>query len=197
MMSEMLMNSITPEAKTQVEVFRNEYEFSDGGVPGDTVTVAAALYKVIMKLTTMDDKSTNTALREAINDLPEYAVAVNGDITKINTYFDTKYAQLKARGGNIDDKESLLFKTYANVPDGEFKDWVKLRKDDWFAERNEMKGGVNHNGSSSFLFGLWENPPGDPRRHVGNGSLVQTHVPPNAKSLPPPKTNNTIPNVFC
>ena len=140
MMSVMLMNSITPEAKTQVEVFKNEYEFSDGGVPGKQVTVAAALYKVIMKLTTMDDKSTNTALREAINDLPEYAVAVNGDITKINTYFDTKYAQLKARGGNIDDKESLLFKTYANVPDGEFKDWVKLRKDDWFAERNEMKG---------------------------------------------------------
>ena len=108
MMGTMLLDSLTKEAKTQVEVFANEYEFSDGGTSNKKIIVAAALYKVIMKLTTMDDKSTNQSLRDAIRNLPQYAISVNGDVPKINTYFDVNYAQLKARGEEFHDKENPL-----------------------------------------------------------------------------------------
>jgi hypothetical protein len=70
MMVEMLWNSLTQAAKDQVAVYKDEYELSDQGTPEEKVVVAPTLYKVIMRLTTLDTKSTNKALRDIITDLP-------------------------------------------------------------------------------------------------------------------------------
>eukprot|EP00956_Cyclotella_meneghiniana_P020107 scaffold35036_cov36-Cyclotella_meneghiniana.AAC.1 len=51
MMHTMLLDSLTKAAKARVQVFKDEYEFGDGGTPEVKVIVAAALYKIIMRLT--------------------------------------------------------------------------------------------------------------------------------------------------
>ena len=139
MMQLMLFDSLTKEAKTRVEIWKNEYEFSDGGTPAEPIIVAAALYKVIMKLTTLDDRSTDKALRDTIKNLPAYATSVNGDIDKINSYFDNALAQLQARGNDADDKEAILFQAYLQVPDQEFRRWVVRKKDDWYEQSGGMQ----------------------------------------------------------
>eukprot|EP00956_Cyclotella_meneghiniana_P001359 scaffold1461_cov39-Cyclotella_meneghiniana.AAC.2 len=66
MMQTMLFDSLTTNAQTRVAVFKDEYEFANGGNPEKKIIVAAALYKVIMKLTTLDTKNTDKALRISI-----------------------------------------------------------------------------------------------------------------------------------
>ena len=139
MMQTMLFESITKEAKTRVEVFKDEYEFSDAGTPAKKIIVAAALYKVIMRLTTLDTKSTNKALRDTILDLPNYCLTVQGDIDKIHTRFNNTYSQLKARGEEVPDKEGILFATYDKVPDKDFCDYMKRQKDDFYDNCGDMK----------------------------------------------------------
>ena len=144
MMAEMLWNSLSKAAKDQVVVYKDEYELSDQGTPPETVVVAPALYKVIMRLTTLDSKTTNKALRDIILDLPSYAVSVNGDIDLIHTRFLEHYAQLKARGEDVNDKEGILFDTYDHVPDAEFREYIHTKKSDYYHNVNDMKGADWH-----------------------------------------------------
>ena len=51
------------------------------------VTVAALLYKEIMRLTTLDTRATNKALQDNLKALLEYCVQVRGDVDKVNSYF--------------------------------------------------------------------------------------------------------------
>ena len=139
MMHTMLLDSLTKAAKTRVQVFKDEYEFGDGGTPEVKVIVAAALYKIIMRLTTLDTKSTNKALRDTISDLPNFCLQVLGDVDKIHTRFNNTYAQLKARGEDVNDKEGILFSTYAQVPDKDFRDYMKRQKDDYLDNSGDMK----------------------------------------------------------
>jgi hypothetical protein len=88
---EMLMNSITQSAKNQVQVYKDEYLLSNAGTPEKKVGNAAALYKVIMRLTTLDTKSTNKSLRDRLKDLPTVAVTFNGDVDALHTYFNDVY----------------------------------------------------------------------------------------------------------
>eukprot|EP00956_Cyclotella_meneghiniana_P000598 scaffold658_cov52-Cyclotella_meneghiniana.AAC.1 len=111
----------------------------DGGTPEQNIIVAAALYKVIMKLTTLDTKITDKALRDIIQCLPAYCLQVHGDIDKVHTRFNNTYAQLKARGEDVSDKEALLFNTYAQVPDKDYRDYMKRQKDDYYDNAGDMK----------------------------------------------------------
>ena len=122
-MFEMLMNSISSTAKDQVAVYKDEYMLDDGN--GKLVENGPALYKIIMRLTTLDTKSTNKALRDKLKDLPTIASTLNGDIDAIHSYFNDTYSQLKARGEDVDDKEDILFAAYANVPDAKFKTYMQ------------------------------------------------------------------------
>ena len=77
------------------------------------VAVAALLYKDIMRLTTLDTRSTNKALRHNLKALPEYCVGVGvkGDVDKINAYFMQNLNQLLTRGEGAGSKEGILFAT--------------------------------------------------------------------------------------
>jgi hypothetical protein len=113
---EMLMNLLSLSAKWQIAVYKDEYMLSDGNNPSKLVGNSAALYKIVMRLTTLDTKSTNKTLRDRLKDLPMVAVtALNGDIDAIHPYFNDTYSQLRACGEAVDDKEDLLFAAYANV----------------------------------------------------------------------------------
>jgi Icc-related predicted phosphoesterase len=137
---EMLMNSITQSAKNQVQVYEDEYLLSNAGTPEKKVGNAAALYKVIMRLTTLDTKSTNKSLRDRLKDLPTVVVTVNGDVDALHTSFNNVYNQLKTHGENVDDKEDILFAAYANIPDGKFQAYMEKKESYWDEEVNDMQG---------------------------------------------------------
>ena len=101
MMMQMLMDSLTVPAKNKLLVYKNEYKVSDGGTPPKQVTVATLLYKVIMRMMTLNTRSTSKALRDIIKDLPAYTVTVQGDIDLIHTRFNDAYTQLRAQGEDI------------------------------------------------------------------------------------------------
>ena len=141
MMTQMLLKSLTQGAKDQVAVYKDEYELSNGAANNpQIVQVAPALYKVIMRLTTLDTKITTKALRDTILDIPAYCSAVNGDIDKVHTLFNNTYAQLKARGEDVNDKEGILFDAYSHVPDGQFRAYIRQKKTDYYHDTNDMRG---------------------------------------------------------
>jgi hypothetical protein len=136
----MLMNSLSTSAKEQIAVYKDEYMLSDANTPPSLVGNAAALYKVIMRLTTLDTKSTNKALRDRLKDLPTLAATLNGDIDALHAYFNDTYSQLKARGEDVEDKEAILFAAYANVPDAKFQSYMEKKESDWYEDVNDMQG---------------------------------------------------------
>ena len=54
------------------------------------------MYKVIMRLVTLDGNVTVTALQANFSELTQYAIKENGNIDNIHTYFNQNYAQHKA-----------------------------------------------------------------------------------------------------
>ncbi len=74
------------------------------------------MYKVIMRLGTIDSVTTTQTLRDNLQNLGVFAVTVKGNIDKANTEFDTNYSQLLARGATLDDPIGILFKAYLLVP---------------------------------------------------------------------------------
>ena len=62
----------------------------------ETKVVALLMYKVIMRLVTLDGNATVTVLRVNLCELTQYAIKENGNIGSIHTYFNQNYAQLKA-----------------------------------------------------------------------------------------------------
>lgn len=134
-----LINSLTSKAKDQIAIYKDEYEVQ-GNPNGEKFILAPALWKVIMRSTTLDTKMTNKALRSVIKDLPVYAVTVKGDIDLIHKRFLEHYSLLKARGQEVNDKEGILFETYSHVPDAKFRTYMAKKKDDFYDDVNDMKG---------------------------------------------------------
>jgi hypothetical protein len=54
------------------------------------------MYKVIMRLATINLIATSQALRDNLQNLGVFAATVNGDIDKINSEFDQNYSQIIA-----------------------------------------------------------------------------------------------------
>jgi hypothetical protein len=130
MMFEACMNSLTESAINQVQVYEDEYMLND--TTGNKVGNGAALYKVIMRCTTLDNLSTNKALRDTIKDLPNHPATLSGNIDEVHAAFFDAYNQLKARGSDVEDKEELLFATYSRVPDSKFRSYMERVAEEWF-----------------------------------------------------------------
>jgi hypothetical protein len=138
---EMLMNSVTPSARDRIKVYEDEHMLSDGNTPPSLVPNAAALYKVIMRLTTLDSKSTSKALRDRLKDLPAFATTCNDDINLLHSYFFDAYNQLKARGEDMHDKEALLFQAYKlGIRDYKFVSYMTKKEEDWYDGTGDMQG---------------------------------------------------------
>ncbi len=96
--------------------YHNKYTF-------DGVKYAPLLYKIIMRLATIDSVATMQTLQENLQNLGVFAatVNVNGDINKIHGKFDRNHSQLLARSATIDDPIGLLFDANSVVPYHNFK----------------------------------------------------------------------------
>ncbi len=78
--------------------------------------VCTPLYKIFMRLATIDSVATMQTLRENLQNLGVFVVTVNGNINKIHGKFDRNHLQLLARGTTVDDPIGLLFDACSVVP---------------------------------------------------------------------------------
>jgi hypothetical protein len=124
MMAICLASSLTAEAQARLLAYCNKYTFNG-------VKYAPLLYKIIMRLTTMDSIATTRTLGENLQNLGVFAAMVNDDINKIYGEFDKNHSQLLARGATVDDPIGLLFDAYSVIPCQNFKDYIHRHHDDW------------------------------------------------------------------
>jgi hypothetical protein len=91
MMSICLAKTLTADAQARLLTYRNKYTF-------DGVEYAPLMYKIIMRLATINSVATT-----------QNAATVSGDINKVRNKFDKNYSQLIARGVPVDDPIGILF----------------------------------------------------------------------------------------
>jgi hypothetical protein len=123
MMAICLASSLTAEAQAILLTYRNEYTF-------DGVDYASLLYKIIMRLTTINSVATAQTLQENLLNLRVFAVTVDGDINKIHGKFNRNHPQLLARGATVDNPIGLLFDAYSVVPCHNFKEYIHRHHND-------------------------------------------------------------------
>jgi hypothetical protein len=124
MMSMCLNKSLTASAKASLLTYCNEYTF-------DGVEYAPLMYKIIMRLATIDSVATTQTLWDNLQNLGVFAVTVKGDIDKINAEFDMNYSQLLARGATLDDPIGILFDAYLLVPCYHFTKYISTKHDEY------------------------------------------------------------------
>ncbi len=117
-----LGKSLTAEAQARLLTYRNEYTF-------DGVEYAPLMYKIIMRLATIDTDATTQTLHNNFNNLAVFAAMASSDINKINGKFDNNYMQLLARCANVNNPVRLLFDAYHIVPCYNFKMYIRCHYD--------------------------------------------------------------------
>ena len=136
MMQQCIINSLTADALTRLIPEYPQFE----EVPSSGLFNAPMLFKTIMKLATVDSKATSTFLREIIHNLDAYMAVCNSDIDQLHLHFTTCMNQLVGRGGTIDEPMGCLFKAYRHCRDGEFKEHMHLKENDWLEDAPNMAG---------------------------------------------------------
>lgn len=131
MMSICLAKSLTAEAQARLLTYRNDYLI-------EGIECAPLMYKVIMRLATIDSVATTQALRDNLHALGTFASTVSGDIDKINAEFDKNYSQLIARGATVDDPIGILFAAYQVVPCFNFKTYINRMHEDYLDGKYQM-----------------------------------------------------------
>ena len=128
MMCACLSKSLTADAKAKLLAHRSDFTF-------DGVEYAPVMYKVIMRLATMDSVATTQTLRDNLQNLGTFAATVKGDIDKIHAEFDKNYSQLLSRGASVDDPIQILFDAYQVVPCYNFQTYIGRQYDDYLDGR--------------------------------------------------------------
>jgi hypothetical protein len=124
MMSICLAKSLTADVQARLLTYQNEYMF-------DGVECAPLMYKIIMRLATIDSVATTQMLRNNLQLLRTFAATVGNDIDKIQSDFDKNYSQLIARGATVDNPIGILFDAYLVVPCHHFKMYIHQQHEDY------------------------------------------------------------------
>ncbi len=90
----------------------------------DGVKYAPLMYKIIMRLATIDSVAITQMLRNTLQLLGMFAATLGGNIKKNYSKFDENYSQLIARGATVDDPIGILFDAYLVVPCHHFKLYI-------------------------------------------------------------------------
>jgi hypothetical protein len=123
-----LGKSLTADAQARLLTYRNEYTF-------DCVEYAPLMYKIIMRLATINTVATMQTLRNYLNNLGVFAATVSSSINKINGGFDKNYTQLLTRSANINNPVGLLFDAYHIVPCYNFKMHIRHHYNDYLDDK--------------------------------------------------------------
>jgi hypothetical protein len=96
-------------AKGQLLVATHSWKINnEDPINPTSISVAALLYKEIMRLTILDTRATNKALRDNLKALPEFCVQVKGDVNKVNAYLMKILNQLLSQCEGADNKETSI-----------------------------------------------------------------------------------------
>ena len=118
MISICLAKLLTADAQARLLTYRNKYTF-------DGVEYPPLMYKIIMRLATINSVATNQTLCDSLQLLGTFAAMVSGNIHKIHSKLDKNYSQLIARGATIDNPIGILFDSYLVVPCHHFKSYSR------------------------------------------------------------------------
>jgi hypothetical protein len=124
MMAQCLKKSLTVASLVRLEPYQSQYLFNG-------VEYGPLMYKIIMRLATIDSVAMTEALRANLNNLPIYAASMNGDINLIKSYFNVNYSQILARVSTINNAIAKLFDAYLVMPDYNFKQNIAKKQDDY------------------------------------------------------------------
>jgi hypothetical protein len=124
MMSICLAKLLTTDGQARLLTYWNEYTF-------DGVEYAPLMYKITMRLVTIDSVATTQMLCDNLQSLGTYATMVSGNIDKVHNEFDKNYSQLIARGTTVNDPIGILFEAYLVVPCHNFKSYIHQQHEDY------------------------------------------------------------------
>jgi hypothetical protein len=119
-----LGKTLTADAQARLLTYHNEYTFNG-------MEYAPLMYKIIMRLATINTVATTHTLCDNLNNLGVFAAMVSGNINKINGKFDKNYTQLLACGANVDNPVGLVFDAYHVIPCYNFKMYIKRHYNDY------------------------------------------------------------------
>jgi hypothetical protein len=118
-----LLKLLMAEAQVRLLTYCKDYLI-------DEVKCAPLMYKVIMRLATIDSVATTQALCDNLHTLGLFASTVSGNIDKINSEVDRNYSQIIACGATVHDPIEILFSTYQVVPCYHFRSYInRMHKD--------------------------------------------------------------------
>ena len=114
---ECIMNSLSPEAKAKVSIWRDNYWVD--GLPSGNL-----LLKIVIRECHLDTNATITSIRQRLASLDTYLPTVDYDIGKLNMYVKAMLDQLAARGERSTDMLSNLFTGYLAAKDKAFVAYI-------------------------------------------------------------------------
>jgi len=114
---ECVMNSLSPEAKAKVNIWRSD--FWANGYPSGNLLV-----KVVIRECHLDTNATVASIRQRLASLDTYLPTIDYDIGKLNMYVKTLLDQLAARGETSTDMLSNLFTGYLAARDKAFVSYI-------------------------------------------------------------------------
>jgi hypothetical protein len=117
-----LMASLTEEARRVVRLQKHQYTFR-GIVSGP------ALLRLIIQLSHLDTRATETTIRYRLCDLDKYIVHVKSNIEEFNEYVNEQLSSLHARGATTLDLAANLLKAYKCAQDTEFVRYITNLED--------------------------------------------------------------------
>jgi hypothetical protein len=113
MVHKMLMNSLDLKAKAILRL--DEAKYIIDGTPS-----GALLFKTIYAKATVDSRAEVNALKNMLQELPQYMMDVNSNIVKFNNHVRDVITRLAERGEKSSDLMTYLFKAYYQVQDKPF-----------------------------------------------------------------------------
>lgn len=122
MMAKCIHNSLTPKCQLQLIQYESEYTVA-GSV------CAPLLFKVLMRIATMDSVATIKALKAELLGLDAYAILVKGDVEQILAKFVELTNRLRAAGKEVKASEDYLFAALKEVPVPGFVQYIGLKED--------------------------------------------------------------------
>jgi hypothetical protein len=105
MMVQCLNMSLIMASLARLESYQAQYMF-------EGIKYAPLMYKLIMRLTTINFVANTKTLRTNLNNLPVYDASVNGNVDLINSNFDTNNTQILARVSTVNNPIAKLFNAY-------------------------------------------------------------------------------------
>jgi hypothetical protein len=114
------------EAQVRLLTYRNKYTFN-------SVEYSPLMYKIIMRLATIDYMATMQTLRKNLQNIRVFAATAHGNINKIHGKFDRNHSKLLARSIALNDLIGLLFNSYLVVPCHNLKEYIRHHHDDWLS----------------------------------------------------------------